>query len=138
MKFAGIFNHHFTTEQKKEIANTGGTIIELSEDAAKAWKSINPFGELDIESLKPLRTFLVENLCPGDYVLIQGEFGATFYLVEFCFSLGLIPVYSTTERKYEEMHNPDGSVERHHVFKHVNFRKYVKYTSNLPSSSCCN
>jgi hypothetical protein len=57
-------------------------------------------------------------------VLIQGDFGATFLMVNFAFEKGLIPIHSTTEREATEELQPDGSVRLSHRFLHKRFRKY--------------
>ena len=60
----------------------------------------------------------------GDYILIQGDFGACFLMVQFAFEKGFIPIYSTTEREAVETHGEDGSVSLTHRFKHRIFRRY--------------
>jgi len=62
----------------------------------------------------------------GDFVLIQGEFGATYFTVDFCFQNNLIPIYATSKREYREEPQQDGSVVRVHRFKHVQFREYKR------------
>jgi len=60
----------------------------------------------------------------NDYVLIQGDFGACYIIVNFAFEIGLIPIYSTTRRAAVEKHENDGSVKLIHQFNHQMFRKY--------------
>ena len=91
------------------------------------WLDINPVGELNTKPLEEILLWLKEHASKGDFVLIQGEFGATHYLIEHCFNVGIIPIYATSKRIYEEIRNGDGTVERKHIFKHVNFRRYVKW-----------
>jgi len=55
---------------------------------------------------------------PGDYVLIQGDFGAVYIKVNFAFSVDLIPVYSTTEREVVEKAMPDNTVRSGRVFRY--------------------
>ncbi|HQM85960.1 MAG TPA: CRISPR-associated protein Csx20 [bacterium] len=124
-----LFSHSLTPEQEHEIEKKlkVGFITPLPTDIQKIWSNIKPKGELDIEPLKEITSWLEDFATMGDFVLIQGEFGATVYLVNFCFDAGLIPIYATTKRVYEEHTNSDGTVERKHIFKHVNFRRYVKW-----------
>lgn len=124
-----LFSHTLTPEQEREIEKKlkVGFITPLPTDIQKIWSNIKPKGDLDIKSLDLITDWLEDFATMGDFVLIQGEFGATHYLVDFCFDAGLIPIYATTKRDYEEKTNSDGTVERKHIFKHVNFRRYVKW-----------
>ncbi|HAY20616.1 MAG TPA: hypothetical protein DCY27_00280, partial [Desulfobacterales bacterium] len=74
--------------------------------------------------LKPICSWLVGQATPGDYVLIQGDFGATYLMVRFALEHGLIPVYATTSRQALEEHLPDGTVKLLHYFQHQMFRRY--------------
>ena len=72
----------------------------------------------------PLKKWLASSTKPLDYVLIQGDFGASYLLIQFALSHDLIPVYSTTARQAVESMQPDGSMKVEHLFKHQIFRKY--------------
>ena len=74
--------------------------------------------------LKPVRDWLSYEAEKNDYVLIQGDFGACYLMVNFAIENGLIPIYSTTKREAKEEHNTDGSVHLVHRVEHVIFRKY--------------
>ena len=76
------------------------------------------------EFLKPVREWLAEVAAMADFVLIQGDFGATCLMVAFANNLGLTPVYSTTYREATETHQSDGSVTLTHQFRHCRFRTY--------------
>jgi hypothetical protein len=121
-----IFNHEITEQQKKDAHKSlrVGRIVDMPPDLKKLWHSIPP--ELPkIESyLKPFARWLGTNAAKADYVLIQGDFGACFIMVNFALSNGLIPVYSTTDRNAAEEHGIDGSVTLVHRFQHQIFRKY--------------
>ncbi len=62
---------------------------------------------------------------PGDVVLVQGDFGATYCVVQFCRARSLVPVYATSERAVREVAQPDGSVRSERTFRHVRFRAYA-------------
>ncbi len=53
-----------------------------------------------------------------------GDFGATYAMVEYAKSLGLIAIYATTLRESKEILNKDGSITKQNIFKHCIFRKY--------------
>jgi hypothetical protein len=58
-------------------------------------------------------------------VLIQGDFGVTVSLVNYCLTHRLgIPVYATTQRQSVDTVQPDGSVVTQRVFRHCRFRRY--------------
>ncbi len=123
-----LFSHTFTPEQISEAENKLkiNEFINLPEKLQKMFSEIEPAGELNLEILRSIADWLGKTAKNGDFVLIQGEFGATVYLVDFCFHNGLSPIYATSKRVYEEKINDDGAIERKHIFKHVNFRRYVK------------
>lgn len=123
-----IFSHQLTPDQITDAKQRLGaeTIIGMPSHLKQLFSNIPP----DIETLdfylSPLVEWINEN-CQNsdDYVLIQGDFGATYYLVNHCFSLGYAcPVYATTERSIIEEQQTDGSVITKRVFKHKIFREY--------------
>ena len=121
-----IFNHRLTQIQKDDArASLGvGHIINLPPDLEKLWQQIPvDLSKID-DYLAPIKTLLSEQASMSDYVLIQGDFGATFIMVKFAFENGLIPIYSTSRREAVEEHNDEGTVKLTHNFKHVMFRKY--------------
>ncbi|MDY6861727.1 MAG: CRISPR-associated protein Csx20 [Thermodesulfobacteriota bacterium] len=121
-----IFNHEVTEAQKKDAGNSLdiGRVVHLPDELKQLWQQIPS----DLDSigsyLVPLKNWLVQKSIKGDYVLIQGDFGACYLMVNLAFDLGLIPIYSTTQREAVEEYNGDGSVKLVHQFKHRIFRKY--------------
>ena len=124
-----LFSHTLTPEQVKDASEVLGAkkIVSLPLSLQEMWSNIDPVGELNKRPLEEIALWLKENAKKDDFVLIQGEFGATYYLIEFCFDAGFIPIYATSRRIYEEIRNDDGTIERKHKFRHVNFRRYVKW-----------
>lgn len=121
-----IFNHTFTYLQQTDARNTLKVvrIVEMPEDLKSLWSNVPPeFPEIS-NVLHPIRTWVGQNACPNDYVLIQGDFGACYLMVNFAFENDLVPIYSTTSRVVEEDLQPDGSIRLAHQFKHQIFRKY--------------
>lgn len=99
-------------------------LVGLPPDLKSMWQRIPPeLSEIDAY-LKPIKTWLETEAKKGDYVLIQGDFGACFLMVGFAFKLGLIPIYSTTEREAVEEYGADGSVTLTHRFRHRIYRRY--------------
>ena len=123
-----IFSHKLTEEQiadSKHILKVSKCIY-MPEAIQKNWSNVDPEGDLDKTVLNKICNWLNDQAETKDFVLIQGEFGATYYLVDFCFKNGFIPIYATTKRVSEEKQNSDGTVERKQMFKHVGFRKYER------------
>lgn len=124
-----IFNHKLTDEQKRSASHTLKVeeLIYLPDELQEIWSNIPPEGDLT-EDIKKIVNWLSENSAKGDYVLIQGDFGATFYLVDYCLKTGLIPVYATSKRTVLEEKDEHGVTKKVSIFKHVEFRRF-KYFS---------
>jgi hypothetical protein len=101
-----------------------GGITQLPEPLQPVWNSVTPELEKIEDYLEPIRAWIAATAQAGDYILIQGDFGATYLMVKFAFERGLIPVYSTTKRVAYEEHESDGRVRLVHNFRHVRFRRY--------------
>lgn len=121
-----LFNHRFTAAQHNAAQEQLGVrkIITLPPELQQLWSQIPPeLAEL-ATYLAPIRDWLAAQALVGDYVLIQGDFGATYLMVHFALNHDLIPVYATTSRLATEEHLPDGSVKMVHHFQHQIFRRY--------------
>jgi hypothetical protein len=105
---------HKLTEDQKEDANTALGVREF----------LALPDDLQNEYLEPIRSWIKENVNHDDYVLILGDYGAVYLMVNYAFSAGLIPVYATTERMVVEKLMPDNVVKSERVFKHKMFRRY--------------
>jgi len=100
-------------------------IVAPPEAVRHLWSAVPPEAESLEEYLAPVVAWLAAQTMPNDFVLIQGEFGATCALVREAFRLGLVPVYSTTRREVVEEHDADGRVHIRHTFSHVCYRQYA-------------
>lgn len=121
-----LFNHQFTTEQEEDARRSFGvkTILALPDHLKKLWSQIPPETESIQAFLMPVKDWIQRKAANSDYVVIQGDFGATYLMVKFAFERGLIPVYATSVRKASEKIQDDGSVKMEHVFSFCRFRKY--------------
>jgi hypothetical protein len=121
-----LFNHTLTELQVESARSSLEVekIIEPPSELKALWRQIPPDITGISDYLKPVKQWLSENANISDYVLIQGDFGACFILVNLSLERGLIPVYSTTHREAVEEHISDGSVKIVHRFQHQIFRKY--------------
>jgi len=121
-----LLNHELSENQIKDAVNTFGikNFIYPPDAIRKIWMGVNPKGDDVTYQLDSVMSWLEYTTKNGDFILVQGEYGAAFFIVDYCFKTGLIPVYATSERQYAERKLIDGSVERKHVFKHIQFRRY--------------
>lgn len=121
-----LFSHRLTQKQIEESRDKLEVTeyIYLPEDLKNLWSHINPTGDLEIEYFKDIITFIKDNGKKGDIALVQGDFGATYIMVNWCIENGFIPIYSTTERVYSLEKSVDGKTINRHIFEHVRFRRY--------------
>jgi len=121
-----LFSHNLTKSQKEEAYRTLKIteLVSLPISLQNKWSNV-PAESDDISNyLSDISLWLKEVADNKDYILIQGDFGATYFLVNIAFQFKLIPVYSTTERIHEEVLKQDGALEMKKIFKHVKYRKY--------------
>lgn len=123
-----LFSHKLTEDQSKDAERRFGIekFIYLPEELQNIWSNVPPENGLDKDSLNKIGHWILDNSDNAEYVLVQGDFGATFYIVDFCFKNGFIPVYSTTKRESKEIITGNDRVEKTLVFKHVTFRVYER------------
>ena len=121
-----IFNHEITPVQESDARNSLGVekISDLPQDLKELWRQVPPDLAEISSYLGPVKTWLKSQAAKNDYVLIQGDFGACYIMVNFAFDIGVIPIYSTTAREATEEYDKNGSVRLTHQFKHQAFRKY--------------
>ncbi len=121
-----LFNHTLTPVQEEQARRELGVrqIIEPPGDLRRIWAAVPPREEAIRPHLLPVITWLDAQAVAGDFVLIQGDFGACFLLADHALNQGYIPVYSTTERRAVEEQLADGGIRLTHTFRHVRFRIY--------------
>ena len=126
--FIVLMSHDMSETQKNDAyENLKVTkIIEAPPKIKKIWGNIDPISDLDIKNLDKVILWINEISNEQDYILVQGEFGATFYIVDYCFKNNLIPVYATSVRRVEEIGEGD-KVLTNRVFVHEGYRKYIRY-----------
>jgi len=123
-----LFSHKLTEKQESDARSILGvtSLIYPPWDIQKILMDIPVQAASVSEILTPVVAWLNDHLQPKDYVLIQGEFGSTFFLVNMVFRKGGIPVYSTTRRYHKEaVYGDNVIIEK--VFEHERFRAYEKY-----------
>lgn len=120
-----LFNHTLTSIQEDSAHKTLGVknITYLPKPIQDIWKHI-PSDKPTIKTLLyPIYDYLGNSCREGDYILIQGDAGATYLIVQEAFMLKLKPIYATTKRTVVES-NKDGKVIKTSIFEHVIYREY--------------
>ena len=125
MKMYLLFSHTLTEFQIQDAKTTLkiDEFIYLPKNLQKIWSEIPPEIDNLSEYLSDIKEFLKKTK-KGEYVLIQGEFGAVYHMVNFSKSLGLIPIYATTKRETIELKVNDKIIKKS-VFRHIRFREYL-------------
>ncbi len=123
-----LLNHKLIQEQIETLRLKYGVkkenIIYPSKEITLLWSGIDP--KSDKIPLEEIKNFILANFKKYDLVIVQGETGATFKIVNFCFANNLIPIYATTKRTVILEENINGIVEKKSVFKFVRFREYER------------
>ncbi len=124
-----LTNHKLTPAQEEELSQRYKCEQTIYPDKSMRnyWSNISPEGQFDLNKLHRITDKISKLLKENDVVVVQGEFGCTFYVVDFCNKMKFTPLYAASSREYTEVINPDGSVQRNHLFRHVQFREYIKY-----------
>ncbi|CAA6800743.1 MAG: Unknown protein [uncultured Sulfurovum sp.] len=120
-----LFNHTLTQDQKEDAHKTLHieNIVYFPSGLLDIWREI-PAQKLYIKDMLYGHYAYMSKACKkGDYILIQGDAGATFLMVQKALSLKLIPIYATTKRQAIEKVVKGKSIKTS-IFEHVLFRKY--------------
>lgn len=127
-RFLLMFNHTLLPEQKawsRDHLNTG-SVIEMPKPLKERWAQVPAMPDNLASWAEPFLEWMKEYGRPGDPVLIQGDFGATYMMVRYAFKLGMVPVYATTIRHAIEIRMPDNRIKLEHEFQFCRFRKYAE------------
>jgi hypothetical protein len=122
-----LLNHPHTPRQEAELQDSfnAGKIKYPPSGTTELWSKIPTARELTGAHLEPFTGWLLE-AAPGDVVVLQGEFSATFALADFSLRKGLIPVCAVTERVAQEKR--EGEIgQKNSIFEHICFRRYRYY-----------
>jgi hypothetical protein len=121
-----LFNHLLTDVQADQARQELGVqdIIIPPEEVSFCWANIPPEPDSIQDFLDPVFSWIDTAVSAGDYLLVQGDFGACHLVLMHISNSEIIPVYATTRRMATENHLDDNSVQLTHTFRHVRFRKY--------------
>lgn len=127
MKMVVLMNHEMSEEQ------TGVAVNELKVDCfitmppfiAAIWGNVDPEADFDKLEVEKVVKWLGETTVRRDYVLVQGDYGLTFAVVDWCLVNGRKAVYATTRRVAKESCN-EGVTIVQREFRFVKYRKYER------------
>jgi hypothetical protein len=121
-----LFNHLLTDNQAEQARLELGvqTIHEPPAEVSRCWANIPPEPATIRDILETVFAWIDRSVSAGDFLLVQGDFGACYLVLEHIRSTGIIPVYATTRRQAVEQRLDDNSVQLSHTFRHVRFRIY--------------
>jgi len=122
-----LLNHELTSKQKEELFPEYGAnnIIYPPAAVSALWAGIPTDKELTKVHFEPFTAWL-RDAKPGDVLILQGEFGATFALTDFALQKGLIPVCAVSKRVSREIREGE-VVRKTNDFEHICFRRYRYY-----------
>lgn len=131
MKAYCLLNHVLTDNQINELSTSYNCneIEYANQTISQIWSQLPPQKNIDISIINKITQWL-ENAVENDVLIIQGEFGYTFALVDYALGRKLIPVHAVTKRVAQEQRNGE-IVERKYIFEHVCFRKYNYYIKRV-------
>ena len=121
-----FFSHTLTIAQEQDAKALFGIeeFVVLSDELQTLWSNV-PSDLADVSGyLEPLKNYLKLEFSSDDVVLVQGDFGATYHIVNFVNSLGLKAVHATTKRNVVEK-VIDNKIVKTSLFEHVRFRVYA-------------
>lgn len=123
-----FFSHLLTDHQVNEAVTIHGvtTFSYLPEKLQQVWSNIPTNQIIPVEIIDLFLNYLNQNTIIDDIILVQGDFGLTFMIVDWCLNNNRVPVYATTERKAIEELFSDGTIKKTQIFLHKNFRKYKR------------
>ena len=122
-----LLNHELTQNQILELKDKFGVekIEYPSEQLSKSWSQIPAVEEIDMNIITAIVNWL-SSANQNDVLIVQGEFGSTFMLVDYALKKNLVPIYAVTTRISKEIRVGE-KVQKVNVFEHVCFRKYKFY-----------
>lgn len=124
-----LLNHTLTENQITELKETWhvDSIEETPDPIKNFWSQIKADRVITKKDLQLVVDWL-NGAKEGDIIVLQGEFGSSFALVDYALQKKIVPVHSVTRRVASETRDGE-KVFRNYVFEHVCFRKYDYYTN---------
>lgn len=127
-----LLNHDLTQKQLCELKDkfASQTVLFPQKELSLKWSQIDPEKSNEDIVLSVVCWLESYGAKKGDLFIVQGEFGATFKLVDYALKNELVPVYATTRRVAKESRCGE-VVRREYVFEHVCFKRYGYFEEAL-------
>ena len=116
-----ILNHNLTQDQRKELTERFGEVVELDKEEKALWSQIPATGD-HLEVQKHIRPILLK-VQEHDAVVCQGEFTAFAAVFTLCQTAQKDVLVACSKRETVETLGEDGAVVKKAVFRHVQFRR---------------
>jgi len=119
-----LISHNLTPEQEED-AKRDRQVDEFIYVKNSIWQNIPPEDEKISNLLNEIKESILKDAKKGDLLLVQGDFGATYIMVNFAFQNGLVPIYATSKREVVEI-KKDENITTIRKFRHIRFREYER------------
>jgi len=119
-----LISHNLTPEQEED-AKRNRQVDEFIYIKNSIWQNIPPENEKISVLLDEIKKLILKDAKKGDLLLVQGDFGATYIMVNFAFQNGLVPIYATSKREVVEI-KKDENITTIRKFRHIRFREYER------------
>ena len=122
-----LLNHNLTERQLAELRDSFAVcdVLYPSEELSRLWSQVPATKRLDTSVIESIIGWLT-SARKGDLLIVQGEAGSTFMMVDYALKTGLIPLHAVTKRVAQEVRSGE-QVQKQHIFEHVCFREYEYY-----------
>lgn len=123
-RFFNVTNHDLTESQIADAKSAlqAEEIVNLPEELKKIWGQVPPVDTNEVKvRLQPVLDWLEQQVSVGDFCMVAGSRTAVAF-VDLQIRSKAAAVESCTERKVQEVQNPDGTVSKTAIFEHIRFR----------------
>ncbi len=98
-----LFSHSLDLEQVIEVKKSlnASEFVFLPEELQELWEKIPNDLRTLRKYLYPFRKFLAENSNPNDLLLIQGDLGAVYHMVNFAKEIELLTLYPAASEEID-------------------------------------
>lgn len=123
-RFFNVTNHNMTESQIADAKSAlqAEEIVNLPEELKKIWGQVPPVDTNEVKvRLQPVLDWLEQQVSVGDFCMVAGSRTAVAF-VDLRIRSKATAVESCTERKVQEVQNPDGTVSKTAIFEHIRFR----------------
>ncbi len=132
-RLAVLLSHELTSAQKEDASVELGCeeFIFPPHNISSLWRSVPEEIPHISEFTLPIVKWLSESTEEGDYVFVAGDFGMTFFIVDWSLKNARVPLYSTSKRNYTYNHDREsGEIVNVHRFIHSMYRRYMPWESS--------